>query len=483
MSIATLEHVSFAYGEETDRAVPGLADVDLTIGRHDAVLLCGCSGCGKSTLLRTLNGLVPHFHTGTLNGSVEVAGLDPTTRPLYETGRLVATVFQNPRTQFFTTDTTSELAFAAQNAGVPAEEIFHRIDAAVSELGCTNLVGRDIFRLSGGEKQRIACAASLVARPQLYLFDEPTSNLSPEAIEQFRSALLALRSHRLPLVIAEHRLHYLRGIITKAVIVDHGRVLRTLPAREFWQLSDDEREAYGLRSFEPSPAPRPHLTIHPDGRPGIRAHGELPPSEGLELRDIRLIRGRRTVLSFDRLVFPAGRITAIVGDNGVGKSSLLHAIAGLLPCQGTMVWHGRPHPPAQRIEATQIVMQDVHRQLFAASVAEELTLGLSKADIADLDVPGILREHGLDGLAERHPMSLSGGQKQRLVIAIARAARKRIHLFDEPSSGLDRHHLDVVANTLRSLARRGDVVILVTHDRELLHAAADQIVSLHVLTP
>lgn len=195
-----IDHVSFAYGSEgatetpddantagtvrttnsestesaedsENTAVLGLKDVSLRVQPGECVLLCGASGCGKSTLLRLINGLVPNFHPGILTGSVVVANVDASASPLDVTGREVATVFQNPRTQFFTSDVRSELAFGPENFGMNPDVIRSRLMEAARRTGIEDLLNANLFRLSGGQKQLVACASSMVVKPQVHLFD------------------------------------------------------------------------------------------------------------------------------------------------------------------------------------------------------------------------------------------------------------------------------------------------------------------------
>lgn len=148
----SLTNVSFSYrGAES----PSLSSLSLDVKAGECVLLCGKSGCGKSTVLRLLNGMIPEFFDGDLTGRVRVGGMDPTTCPQYKVARQVGTVFQNPRTQFYTLDTTSEVAFGCENRGMPRAEISRRVNEAAADLGIAALMNRNIFHLSGGEKQRV----------------------------------------------------------------------------------------------------------------------------------------------------------------------------------------------------------------------------------------------------------------------------------------------------------------------------------------
>ena len=138
------------------------------------MLLCGASGSGKTSIIRLINGLIPHYYSGELEGEIRVADHDIKKTELHELAGKVGTVFQNPRTQFYNVDTTGELAFGCENRGLPEEQIYQRIDDTVSSLGIEELMDRSIFHLSDGEKQKIACAGVNVSGPDLILLDDPS---------------------------------------------------------------------------------------------------------------------------------------------------------------------------------------------------------------------------------------------------------------------------------------------------------------------
>ena len=146
------------------------------------------AGLGKSTLLRMMNGLIPHLHEGSLSGGVTVAGLDVAASPLEEIGRRTGTVLQHPRRQFFTATAVEETAFAMENFGIAPERIRARVDAVMRRLGIHDLDDRPLAHLSGGMQQRVAVAAALAHEPGLLLLDEPSSNLSADAVEPRRRA-------------------------------------------------------------------------------------------------------------------------------------------------------------------------------------------------------------------------------------------------------------------------------------------------------
>ena len=472
-----LDQVSFGYGDGDSLS---LHEISQHVEPGECLLLCGPSGCGKSTLLRLLNGLVPHVHDGRLSGQVRVAGLSVSEVPLDVTGGVVSTVFQNPRTQFFASRVREELAFASENCGVEPDLIRQRLQAAAEQTGIEGLLDASLFRLSGGYQQLVSCTAAMVAQPQVYLLDEPTSNLSASSIERLRTVLLRLREAQATMVIAEHRLSYLHDVVDRVLLLGQGRVVREMPAAELWSMPEAERVRLGLRSVQPLPPRASDVVLH--DQVSLPEPSPPPASAGLSLRDLRLSYGSHPVLDIPALDLPRGQVTAVVGPNGAGKTTLSRVLVGLQRGQGQIWLDGQPVRPRQLVGLGYVVMQDVHRQLFGAEVREELVLGLDHPERYQDRVSAALAQHGLTDCAERHPMSLSGGQQQRLVIAAAQLVDKQVYVFDEPSSGLDHRHLQSSAATIRDLADQGRVVVVVTHDEELLAACADRVVELRPLS-
>ena len=215
----TIRDVSFTYaGNETD----GIHHINLEIQKGECVLLCGRSGCGKTTVTRLINGLIPSFYMGTLTGSVLIDNQPVGELPLYKIAKRVGSVFQNPRTQFFNVDTDSEIAFGIENEGYPQEQLVQRVRQTAEDLHIETLSERNIFELSGGEKQRIAIARALLKDAPLLLLDEPTASLDARNEVAVQKAIGQLVRNKTVVMIA-HRLKTIENA-DQILVVNEGRI-------------------------------------------------------------------------------------------------------------------------------------------------------------------------------------------------------------------------------------------------------------------
>ncbi|SCM81429.1 putative ABC transporter ATP-binding protein TDE_0282 [uncultured Sporomusa sp.] len=446
-----LQNVSFAY---QDSEADGVRQLSLHVQTGECLLLCGRSGCGKTTVTRLINGLIPHFYNGGLTGRVEVAGMDIAASPMYAIAAKVGSVFQNPRSQFFNVDTDSEIAFGLENMAYPADEIGRRVAQTARELKLEKLLNRNIFALSGGEKQSIAFASVFALSPAVYVLDEPSANLDARAITELRNLLRLLKAQGKTIVIAEHRLHYLQDIADRIVYLENGSIRAEYTGREFWQLDAAARRKQGLRAGD-------LRTV------GLPPGPKQPDNPVLELHNLTIARDRRTIVTDIRLTASRGDIIGVIGNNGSGKSTLVQTLCGLRQEQaGRFCWEGRPVDRQQRLALAYIVLQDVNHQLFAETVEEECLLGNRQPDKEE--VTAVLCRLSLEEYRDRHPMSLSGGQKQRVAVAVSQLCNKEILIFDEPTSGLDCVSMLEVSRLIGDLAAAGKVIFVVTHDYELL---------------
>ena len=447
-----IDHISFSYGEENENT-DGVRDIDLNIEDGQFVVLCGESGCGKTTVTRLINGLIPHYYEGKMTGEVWVNGAKVSEQPLYDTAAVVGSVFQNPRSQFFNVDTTSEITFGCENLGQPEKDIRERFAKTVRDFRLEKLMDRNIFHLSGGEKQKIACAGVSIMEPDVLVMDEPSSNLDAASILDLRKILAFWKSQGKTIIVSEHRLYYLRGLADRFIYLAEGQVSRDYSAVEFEQLTEQQRSNMGLRTFALERLLPP----------------VLPQQEktALALHNFRFAyKNEPETLHIMDCEIPTNRIVGIIGNNGAGKSTFSRCFCGLEKRCGEIVWNGRKYRPKDRLSTCYMVMQEVNHQLFTESVLDEVLISMEEENQERAEE--ILNRLDLLAFKDRHPMSLSGGQKQRVAIASAIASKRSILFFDEPTSGLDYKHMKEVANVLRQVRDTGITVYVITHDLELI---------------
>ena len=461
-----------------------LDNVSLSIKEGETVLICGASGSGKTSVIRLINGLIPHYYKGELTGEVYVDGLDVSKTELFDLAGIVGTVFQNPRSQFFSIDTDGEIVFGPENIGLDPEEIRSRKAEVVKQMKLQELLGRSLFELSGGEKQRIACASVAALMPKIMLLDEPSSNLDFTSIERLRDIVSEWKQQGKTIVISEHRLWYVRDLIDRVIYMEDGHIKREWSGKAFKDLSEEDTDKLKLR---PTKIKKHYSEIFSsEGKKGSIA--QVNNSDAVELRDFYFSYHRKPYvlkkkkfsesdgdllsLSIPNLTLPKGRVIGVLGSNGTGKSTFLRCLCGLeKDCTGKIFFDGKEYKGKKRLNLSFMVMQDVNHQLFTDSVNAEVLLSMKEKD--EERCSKILEDLGLSKYKDTHPMALSGGQKQRVAIASAIAAGAEILLFDEPTSGLDLSHMEKVGDLLHELAVSGKTVLVSTHDPELIEQCCD----------
>lgn len=447
----SFQNVSFTYAESGNG---GVLDLNLIVRSGECVLLCGPSGCGKTTVTRLANGLIPHFFHGNLSGQVKVNGMDTRETEIAALSDAVGTVFQNPRTQFFNTDTDSEIVFGLENRGIPREALRSRLDELTEELHLSGLRGRNIFELSGGEKQKVAFSSVYASAPDVLVFDEPSSNLDMKAIGELADLLQRAKISGKTILIAEHRIWYLMDIVDRVVYMQDGRIASDMEASAFKALPEADIRRMGLRVRD--------LSVSESG--GVKT---IAADGSLSAQKISVRLGGRYVLNDISFQASRGEIIAIAGANGAGKSTLARMLCGLQKNgSGTVLWAGKPMSRRLRRKKAYMVMQDVGHQLFTDSVAAECALGIKAPNKDEID--RALEKVDLLAYKERHPLSLSGGQMQRLAVVVSDICGKELLVLDEPTSGLDLKSMEEVGTLTRSLATQGKVLLIITHDIEFM---------------
>ncbi len=487
----TFEHVSYAY---PGTARPALQDVSLYLPQGALALVMGPSGAGKSTLLRCINGLVPHFSGGALQGTLTVDGLDPVRATPQVMSRHVGFVFQDPEAQFVVDRVEDEIAFALENIALPRQEMRVRVEEALDLMDLSPLRERRLETLSGGERQRVAIAAALALRPRILVLDEPTSQLDPQSADDVLHALTRLNNDLgLTIVLAEHRLERVLPFVDSLVCLSQGGSLfASGPPRQVLRRLDLVPPLVTLgKALGWDPLP---LTIK-DGQQFSQKLAKRdapppahPPTERtnepyLQARDVQVDYGDRPALRGVSLEVWPGEIVVLMGRNGSGKTTLLKSMIGLLrPRQGYVAVAGRQvagRDVAEVCRQVGYLPQDPNALLFADTVLDELGITLRNHGL-EKDPPiapqALLERLGLADKAGAYPRDLSAGERQRVALGAITITRPGALLLDEPTRGLDYAAKRALADLLRGWRDHGLAILLVTHDVELAATVADRVV-------
>ncbi|HUS69939.1 MAG TPA: ABC transporter ATP-binding protein [Anaerolineae bacterium] len=446
-----------------DSETHALKDVHLDIEPGEFVVITGPSGCGKSTLALALGGYLFRQHAGEASGVVEVDGHDTREAEIFDVAEIVGLVQQNPEAQLCTLTVADEVAFGLENRRLSKATIQERSEWALEIVGALHLFDRPLATLSGGEKQKIAIAAMMAAKPQVLIFDEPTSNLDPTATGEIFRVIQHIREKAgITVIVIEHKLGYLRPFQPRVVRMEQGRIV------------SDGRDLPRYSPAESMPAPSQRSTPRSND-------GHVVRTEHLTVE-----YGDSPVLNDLSIDLHAGEFVAVMGDNGSGKTTLLRCLMGLLkPRAGEVVVLGHDTgktPVSSLARDIGFIFQNPDHQLFAETVWEEAIFAPRNLGLLDEEtsqgVDSLLRRCRLERYRNSHPHRLSYGEKRRLNLASILSYEPRVILLDEILIGQDSENATMVMNLLREETLRGSTVVNVTHDPETTFRYSDRVVFL-----
>ena len=458
-----------------------LSGVDLDIAPGERVLVLGPSGSGKSTLMGGLAGLLGGAEEGEASGSLTVDGVAPA-----EARGRVGLLMQDPEAQVVLARVGDDVAFGMENAGVPREEIWPRVEESLSAVGLDMPLDHSTTELSGGQKQRLALASILAMGPGLLILDEPTANLDPSGVAEVRDVVASVVERTgATLVVVEHRVDVWASLVDRVIVVADGRIAADGPLR---QVLEEQGEALRERG------------IWLPGDDVAAEVGPAPESAPTSSADTPIARVTDLMIGYDQdapvrsginLMLERGVSTCIVGANGAGKSTFALTLAGLLkPIAGTVEvetsdgTRGDPHEwtSKQLLGRMSMVFQEPEYQFLASTVAEELAIGPRAAGMTDEEIAPLVDEHlealGLTTLARANPMTLSGGEKRRLSVATALISAPELLILDEPTFGQDRGTWLGLVRLLRAALARGVTLVSITHDPAFVAAMGQRVVDL-----
>ncbi|HGN5289980.1 cobalt transport ATP-binding protein cbiO [Streptococcus pyogenes] len=460
----TLKNISYT----TNSNEKILDDINLNIKKGEFVVITGKSGSGKTTLASVINGLISHTYEGTLTGEAYINGENINDLELSQISNKVGTVFQDPRSQFFMTDPFNEVAFGLSNMRLNKDEIKRRVENSLKVFGIEHLKEKSIFKLSSGEKQKVAIASCYAMEPDIYLFNEPTANLDIQSIFDLRDILKELKKFGKTIVVLEHRLFYLPNLLDRMIVIRDGKIEREFSKKT---LLDVQNNCQDIRSLYLN-----DLTAVNYTKPNVK---ENPILEVKKISYSHSKQEKNDVLKDISITAFGNEIIGIIGENGVGKTTFARVCSGLLKEKdGNIFVEGKKYTHKKRLGKVYFVMQDSDFQLFTGSVEEELSIGKSGAMLTDEEKNTIMSRFEILNFKDRHPMTLSRGQKQRLTIAVATTSESKIIFFDEPTSGLDKNSMDLVSQSILEISDKNKVLFVISHDYEFLLSVCNRIIYL-----
>lgn len=459
-----INNINFSYRGNDKQ----LTDINLTILSGQCLAIVGKSGCGKSTLTRVINGLIPSFYQGYLDGDVFIDDKNLGELNTWEIGSFVGNVFQDPRSQFFANEVAGEIAFGCENLGLSHNEIVDRVHKSAKEMNILELLNTSIYTLSYGMRQRVAICSAKAMQPDIYVFDEPSANLDLKSTYQFAKLIQKLKKEGKTIIIVEHRLFYLNSIVDNYIFMVDGKIKKNYTSDEFNNISSKELNDIGLRSLH-------FEDIFLDGFTNQSTQGY----KSFEISGISKKYGKNLLLNNISFKFDSNEIIALIGSNGVGKSTLGKICSGLQKeTSGEIFLEDKPIKRKSRLDKIWYIPQDLDSQLFGEDLVDELVTGLKDKEKYIEKAEVILKRLGLFELKNQHPSTLSGGQKQRLVLGVAMMRNISVVILDEPTSGLDYGSMEQVANLIREQRDLGTKFLIISHDIEFIVKISERVIKM-----
>lgn len=447
--------ISYCYSKKLK---PVFSDLSLSVLEGQALLLMGASGCGKSSLAYCLAGLYPAY-AGHLEGEIRIGGKSIDDMGPCERSQIVSILFQNPDNQFCMEKVSQEILFALENINYQGD-IYARMEELLDFVELRDVKDAPIYTLSGGTKQKIAIATALATGAKMFILDEPLANLDPASSAMVVSMLKKLHENGLTLLIIDHKPALWRSFIDQVLLMDNDG-----------QLNDKRLDPQRLEEYRDEFTAR-GIFLNDEWLSKYHPIEVTSTSDYIaKLDEIKLLYGKKIILSDVSFKIEKGSVNVLVGGNGCGKTTLLSAMAGVIPYKGFMETQGQ----------VGLVFQNPRFQFLTLSVEEEVieTLRVVKPEASDKEIMGdteeLLEEFELLKWRQASPYELSQGQQRRLALLSMLAGEQTLLLLDEPTYAQDERATRFILDLLKRKVKSGLTVVISTHDLAMAKAIANRV--------
>ena len=488
---------------------PTLRNITLQIPQGDFLAVVGNNGCGKSTLCKVLNGLIPHFITGTMEGSVRVEGLDTRESDVGVLAQKVGYVYQDFENQIVRPTVLDDASYACLNYAFP--DYLERGRAALKQCGLEGREEEYVWQLSGGQTHLLALAGAVSLQPDILILDEPIAQLDPMHADRIYEVLRDLNEHHgKTIIVIEHHTEYIADYCKHVMLMRDGQVRWILPTENALQRVEEleacnifppqvTQAAYGLRKGGILPANVPLPTTVADGEKAFAGLRYIPREKpapaapggesAVSVQNVSLsyrsVKGEpHTVFDGLDLDIRKGEKVALIGSNGAGKSTLMKLMVGLLkPNAGTVSLFGEAIGDKKAEDLSRqisLVYQNPEEMFIKDSIRADIAYAMEVRKVPEWEkrTAELLERFRLTELADRDGRLMSGGQMRRASLAIGIALNPGILLLDEPTANLDiatRREIMAVLSDMKDIIQ---TAIIATHDMQLVCQWAERIIVL-----